>query len=60
MRPNIEWELDEQMGQTGRWRARQFYARPGDTRVPSEREPCLWRGDVKNSGSGSGREQNSG
>jgi hypothetical protein len=40
----IEWELDERMQRTGRWRKRQYYANVGDTRVPSRRVPAEWRG----------------
>jgi hypothetical protein len=43
---NIEWELDEGMQRTGRWRRRQFYAQVGDRRVPSERKACEWRTSV--------------
>jgi hypothetical protein len=40
----IEWELDPvTLERTGRWRRRQFYARPRDERLPSERTPCEWR-----------------
>jgi len=43
---HLEWELDTRMVRTGRWRRRQFYAKPGaieDSRPLSERKPCEWR-----------------
>jgi|GEM_PF-3637145 len=44
---NVEWELDPiAFKRTGRWRARQFYVRPGklvDERPLSERKTCEWR-----------------
>ena len=45
-----EYELDASGNKTGRWRKRQFYAMPGvlkDTRVPSQRTACEWRGAKK-------------
>ena len=40
---NVEWELSDDMARTGRWRARQYYAKPRDQRVPSQRQPAEWR-----------------
>ncbi len=45
-RGNVEWELDGEMRRTGRWRRRQFYALPGDTRAPSLRKEAEWREGV--------------
>lgn len=40
---NAEYELDENMQRTGRWRGRQFYAQVRDRRPPSQRVACEWR-----------------